>query len=125
MLRQRHWRIVIWPVPMLEGTDAMAPTRYEIRVNGTLSERERSAFCTLAVTSIPPQTIVFGDLAEVDDLADLLTLCGAMGLEVVSLRRLPDAAAGLPSIPMDDVGSGVPTERRAEPGDGPPTLRAR
>lgn len=109
---------------MLEGTDAMAPARYEIRVNGTLSERERSAFCTLAVTSIPAQTIVFGDLAEVDDLADLLTLCGAMGLEVVSLRRLPDAgAAGLPSIAMDDVGPGVPTERRAW--RRAPTLRAR
>jgi hypothetical protein len=44
------------------------------------------------VRSVPPQTIVFGELAEQSDLGDLLALCNAMGLEVVSLRRLPAEA---------------------------------
>ena len=65
----------------------MAPARYEVRVNGALSERARGAFSALDVRSVPPQTIVFGELAE-SDLRDLLTLCSTMGLEVVSLRRL-------------------------------------
>jgi hypothetical protein len=67
----------------------MARARYEIRVNGPLSERARSAFCALDVTSVPPQTIVFGEVAAQSELRDLLALCAAMGLEVVSLQRLP------------------------------------
>jgi hypothetical protein len=68
----------------------MAPARYEVRVNGRLSERARGAFCTMGVRSVPPQTIMFGELADQSDLRDLLALCSAMGLEVVSLQRLPD-----------------------------------
>ena len=67
----------------------MAYARYEVRVNGRLSERARGAFCALNVRSVPQQTIVFGELTDQSDLADLLALCSAMGLEVVSLRRLP------------------------------------
>lgn len=69
----------------------MERTRYEIRVNGHLSERARSAFCTMSVqcVSVPPQTIVFGTLDEQSDLCDLLARCSSMGLEVVSLERLP------------------------------------
>jgi hypothetical protein len=66
--------------------------RYEVRVNGRLSERARGAFHAMNVTSIPPQTIVFGELAEPSDLGDLLAQCNAMGLEVLSLRQLPGEA---------------------------------
>ncbi len=67
----------------------MTSARYEVRVNGHLSERARSAFCAMDVTTVPAQTIVFGELADQSDLRDLLALCSAMGLEVVSLQRLP------------------------------------
>ena len=67
----------------------MAHARYEVRVNGRLSERARSAFHAMNVTSIPTQTIVFGELADPSDLGDLLAQCNAMGLEVLSLRQLP------------------------------------
>jgi hypothetical protein len=67
----------------------MVSARYEVRVNGRLSERARGAFCTMDVRPVPPQTIMFGELAEQSDLCELLALCSAMGLEVVSLRRLP------------------------------------
>jgi len=72
----------------------MVAQRYEVRVKGTLSERARSAFCALDVRSIPAQTLVSGELAEPSDLRDLLALCSAMGLELVSLQRLPANAAG-------------------------------
>ena len=71
----------------------MVYARYEIRVNGRLSERARSAFPAMDVTSIPTQTIVFGELAGPTDLRDLLARCNAMGIEVLSLRRLPGEAA--------------------------------
>jgi hypothetical protein len=67
----------------------MARARYEIRVNGRLSERARGAFCTMEVETLPPQTIMIGELDDQSDLCDLLALCSDMGLELVSLQRLP------------------------------------
>jgi hypothetical protein len=72
-----------------EARSTMVHTRYEVRVNGRLSERARGAFCMMDVRFVPPQTIMFGELAEQSELCDLLALCSAMGLEVVSLQRLP------------------------------------
>jgi hypothetical protein len=76
----------------------MASMRYEVRVNGRLSERARRAFCAMDVTPVPAQTIVFGNLPQVSDLADLLALCRAMGLEVVSVRRLPGEVSTTPGM---------------------------
>jgi hypothetical protein len=76
----------------------MAYTRYEVRVNGRLSERARTAFSAMDVTLVPAQTVVFGNLPEVTGLADLLALCRAMGLEVVSVRRLPGEAETAPGM---------------------------
>jgi hypothetical protein len=67
----------------------MVCARYELRVNGRMSERARHAFCGMEVRIVPAQTIVFGELADGTDLRELLALCSAMGLEVVSLLRLP------------------------------------
>jgi hypothetical protein len=74
----------------------MGNVRYEVRVNGSLSERARGAFPAMNVTSIPMQTIVFGELAEPSDLGDLLARCNAMGIEVLSLRQLPGDTADRP-----------------------------
>ena len=76
----------------------MAHARYEVRVNGRLSERARGAFCALNVRSVPQQTIMFGELTDQSDLGDLLALCSAMGLEVVSLRRLPSEVTVGPEV---------------------------
>jgi hypothetical protein len=70
--------------------------RYEVRVNGRLSDRACNAFRAMDVTPVPAQTIVFGNLPDVTDLADLLALCSEMGLEVVSIRRLPSEGATEP-----------------------------
>jgi hypothetical protein len=80
----------------------MAHARYEVRVNGRLSERARGAFCSLNVRSIPQQTIVFGELTDQSGLGELLALCSAMGLEVVSLRRLPTEVTARPEDPGND-----------------------
>ena len=77
-------------VPGREVKSTMVRARYEIRVKGNLSERARSAFCRMEVQSVPPQTIVFGELDEQSDLCELLALCSSMGVEVVSVERLPE-----------------------------------
>jgi hypothetical protein len=41
--------------------------------------------------------LVYGSLPKLTDLADLLALCRAMGLEVVSVRRLPNEAVAAAS----------------------------
>jgi hypothetical protein len=76
--------------------------RYEVRLSGTLSERARCAFSDMDVRSVPPQTVVFGELDDQSDLRDLLSLCSTMGLEVVSVRRLTGNA---PTGPDDSVRS--------------------
>jgi hypothetical protein len=63
--------------------------RYEVCVRGRLSERAQGAFCSMEVQAVPPQTILFGVLPDQSDLHELLALCSAMGLEVLSLHRLP------------------------------------
>jgi hypothetical protein len=90
----------------------MAPARYEVRVKGALSERARGAFSALDVRSVPPQTIVFGELAEQSDLRDLLSLCGTMGLQVVSLRRL---IADSPAAAREDERRPAATSRTPRP----------
>ena len=82
----------------------MVCARYEVRVKGTLSERARGAFNAMDVLSVPAQTIVFGELADQSDLRNLLALCSTMGLEVVSLHRLPAEAPTRP-------GGGCPRSR--------------
>lgn len=68
----------------------MAPARYEIRISGGISERARGAFGAFEVRSVPPETVLSGELAAQSDLRDVLTLCSRMGLHVVSLQRLPE-----------------------------------
>ena len=101
----------------------MGNARYEVRVNGSLSERARSAFPAMNVTSIPMQTIVFGELAEPSDLGDLLARCNAMGIEVLSLRQLPGEAAG-PGTPVavdeaERASATAPQSRPTDPPDAP------
>jgi hypothetical protein len=82
--------------------------RYEVRVNGRLSDRARGAFSAMDVTSVPTQTIVVGELAVPSDLGDLLARCMAMGLEVLSIRRLPGEGSPRPETPAIDERGGHP-----------------
>ena len=93
----------------------MVHARYEVRVNGRLSERARGAFPAMDVTSVPAQTIVVGEIAVPSNLGDLLALCMAMGLEVVSLRRLPGETATRPDTPAADAARRSCALRRGHP----------
>jgi hypothetical protein len=98
-----------------EEVSAVVHARYEVRVNGRLSERACGAFPAMDVTSVPAQTIVVGELAEPADLGDLLALCMAMGLVVLSLRRLPGETATRPGTPAADEARRAGALRRGHP----------
>lgn len=54
-----------------------------------MSERARHAFCGMEVQVVPAQTMMFGDMADDADLDEVLAKCRDMGLQVVSMHRLP------------------------------------
>ena len=67
----------------------MASVRYEVRVSGKLSDRTRHAFHDMKVEPVPPESIIYGEVANDARLRDLLALCSALGLQVVCLQQLP------------------------------------
>ena len=70
----------------------MASARYEFRVSGLMSDRARDAFGDMTVQPVPPESIIYADVVDEAHLRDLLALCGALGLELVSLQQLPAAS---------------------------------
>jgi hypothetical protein len=79
--------------------------RYEVRVAGRMSELAGSAFRGMAVASVAPETIIYGEVADDADLHGLLELCQNLGLQVVSVREALNPAAatsrGSPGPPTD------------------------
>ena len=72
----------------------MAGVRYEFRVSGLMSDRTRDAFSDMIVQPVPPESIIYAHVVDEAHLRELLALCSALGLELVSLQQLP--AAGGP-----------------------------
>ena len=80
----------------------MAGVRYEFRVSGLMLDRARDAFSDMIVQPVPPETIIYAHVVDEAHLRELLGLCSALGLELVSLQQLP-AASG--SVTRDGGGS--------------------
>jgi hypothetical protein len=73
----------------------MAGVRYEFRMSGLMSDRARDAFRDMIVQPVPPESIIYADVADEAHLRDVLALCGALGLELVSLQQLPEAGGSV------------------------------
>ena len=82
----------------------MAGVRYEFRVSGLMSDRARDAFSDMIVQPVPPESIIYADVVDEAHLRDLLALCGALGLELVSLQQLPGAGGSVTHAGADDPG---------------------
>jgi hypothetical protein len=78
----------------------MADVRYEFRVSGMMSDVARDAFDDMIVEPVPPESIIYAEVVDETDLWDLLALCSALGLELVSLQQLP--VAGVSSMRLPD-----------------------
>ncbi|MPY53116.1 hypothetical protein [Streptomyces acidicola] len=64
--------------------------RYEIRVDGHLSETLTEAFPELGHVVMAGQTVLFGPVVDEAQLYGLLARCQSLGLRVVEMRQLPE-----------------------------------
>ncbi|MFK4145980.1 hypothetical protein [Streptomyces sp. NPDC004065] len=64
--------------------------RYEIRVDGHMSETLTKAFPELDHVMMSGQTVLFGPVVDDAHLYGLLARCQSLGLRVLELRRIPE-----------------------------------
>ncbi|MER6784692.1 MULTISPECIES: hypothetical protein [unclassified Streptomyces] len=64
--------------------------RYEIRVEGQLSEALTEAFPELDHVVMSGQTVLFGQVVDEAHLYGLLARCQSLGLRVMEMRQLPE-----------------------------------
>jgi hypothetical protein len=65
------------------------PQRYQISVRGCLGETMRAAFPALQARTRGGDTLLTGTLADQAALYGVLAEIGALGLELLEVRRLP------------------------------------
>ena len=65
---------------------------YEIRIKGRMSESLLGAFEGLTATVEPVETVLHGPVQDQSSLHGLLDRIQSLGLELVEIRRLPEAA---------------------------------
>lgn len=64
--------------------------RYEIRVDGQMSDELTMAFPELDTFVVSPETVLYGQVDDEAHLYGLLVRFQSLGLRVVELRRLPE-----------------------------------
>ncbi|WP_432056872.1 hypothetical protein [Streptomyces sp. bgisy022] len=64
--------------------------RYEIRIDGRLSQTLADAFPELDHVVMSGQTVLFGTVLDEAHLYGLLTRCQSLGLRVLEMRQLPE-----------------------------------
>ena len=68
----------------------MPSNRYELRIKGRLSADIREDFEEFDLTEAPVETIMLGEVVDESHLHGVLARLQAFGLQVISLRSLPD-----------------------------------
>ena len=66
--------------------------RYEIRVDGHMSETLTKAFPELDHVMMAGQTVLYGPVLDEAQLYGLLARCQSLGLHVFEMRQLPERA---------------------------------
>jgi hypothetical protein len=74
-----------------ERSDRRAPQRYEIRVRGQLGPMMRGAFHQLKAEAFDADTRLTGALQDQSALHGVIAQIESLGLELLEVRRLPDA----------------------------------
>ncbi|KUO08449.1 hypothetical protein U5640_38115 [Streptomyces sp. SS7] len=64
--------------------------RYEIRVDGQMSETLIKVFPELDHVVMSGQTVLFGHVVDEAHLYGLLARCQSLGLRVLEMRQMPD-----------------------------------
>jgi hypothetical protein len=66
----------------------MPDRRYEVRVQGRLSQRAREAFTGLDVTAVTTETVITGLVHDDEQLHELLVAIQSLGLHVASVQQV-------------------------------------
>ncbi|MBK3642280.1 hypothetical protein ACFV29_08795 [Streptomyces sp. NPDC059690] len=64
--------------------------RYEIRVDGHMSDTLAQAFPELDHVVMSGQTVLFGSVIDEAQLFGLLARCQSLGLHVLEMRQVPE-----------------------------------
>ncbi|WP_217206144.1 hypothetical protein [Streptomyces sp. AC550_RSS872] len=64
--------------------------RYEIRVDGEMSDELTTAFPELKTFVVPTQTVLYGPVDDEAHLYGLLVRFQSLGLRVAEFRQLPE-----------------------------------
>ncbi|GLZ47854.1 hypothetical protein Acsp06_40390 [Actinomycetospora sp. NBRC 106375] len=68
----------------------MSPARYEVRVAGLLSDDVAADFTEFTVQDAPAETVMYGEIVDDAHLHGVLARLQALGLQVTSLRTVPE-----------------------------------
>jgi hypothetical protein len=68
----------------------VAPTAYEIRIKGRLSDALTGAFEDFTAAVKPAETVMRGEVRDQSELHGVLERIQSLGLELIEVRRLPD-----------------------------------
>ncbi|GAA3792866.1 hypothetical protein [Streptomyces chiangmaiensis] len=63
--------------------------RYELRVDGQMSDMLTNAFPELDSVVVPHQTVLSGQVVDEEHRYGLLARCQSLGLHVLEMQRLP------------------------------------
>ncbi|MEU6644715.1 hypothetical protein ABZ863_19460 [Saccharomonospora sp. NPDC046836] len=67
--------------------------KYEFRVHGRVSEQLRDAvgdFSGMQIVPAPPETLIYGTVADPAHLHGILVLLESFGLRIVSVHQIPE-----------------------------------
>jgi hypothetical protein len=70
---------------------------YEIRLRGHLGKLTLAAFPALSAEISGPDTVLLGPIGDQAALHGVLAQVESLRLELIELRRLPEAPTGLPN----------------------------
>ena len=68
----------------------MTHRHFEFRVQGPLSEGDRSAFEGLLIVDAPQETIIYGDVIDESHLHGILALVRSLNLHLTSMHEVPE-----------------------------------
>jgi hypothetical protein len=63
--------------------------RYEIRVDGRLTDEARAAFVDMRINETPPQTVIDGEVLDESHLHGIIVQLHTLGIAVVSVHPIP------------------------------------
>ncbi|GAA4921822.1 hypothetical protein EV188_11621 [Actinomycetospora succinea] len=67
----------------------MSPDRYELRIEGRVSEDVSGDFAEFEVREAPPETLMYGEIVDDAHLHGVLARLQDLGLRVTSFRTVP------------------------------------